>query len=755
METPATSNRAPLTTILIGGLLTFFSSVASADFDREITIPTPDGRISRWEVALDELADPLALERTISIPRQSSLSDLRRKALELSSSYVNQPAVILYPSGSLHNRANRRILSSSIVVKLDSAIKPTALARSVGAVGIKPAVGLTNAYILQAKSRNEALALADLLKSLPGVLYCAPQLSHLRQSKQIPDDEFCLNDWHLQNVGQTGGEAGLDINIANVYDQWRGSSCIIGIVDSGFETNHPDLFPNFKVALSTNLDSTPFDRTKSYHGTLVAGVAGARGNNGIGVVGVAYEAGLSDIRLGDYADDFQEATAMSIFNNEIVVKNNSWGAPDATFYDPPRLDGPGPLTIAALADGTTSSRNGLGQIYVFPSGNGRQYGDNANYDGYANSPYVICVGSISDLGDQSQYSESGACLAISAPSGSGPNTCDGGRARIATTDITGPWGINTNGNSCDIQSLDYTTNFSGTSASVPIISGVAALLIESKPQLNWRDVKEILMRSARKVISNDTDWATNAAGLATNPKCGAGLVDAEAAINLATNWLPCRPLTSISLTSTNISLIIPDNNPIGTNYSFIVSNSGFRVETVAITTTIQHDRWGDLLIKLISPSGVVSTFAEPHKTRNTDGIPGWSFTSVRNWGEDAQGEWLIQVSDLVEDVSGVIDSLGMSIYGSEPASLSLVQSNCCNVITLSVAPANWIYKNYDIQYSTNITDWITAYTVEIGSSGTVSCVESNLTDQLRFYRIKPAAVTLTGKVSRQGAEPRR
>ena len=107
---------------------------------------------------------------------------------------------------------------------------------------------------------------------------------------------------------------------------------------------------------------------------------------------------------------------MAFRNDAIQVKNNSWGAPDATFYEPPKLDGPGFLTVAALADGTTSGRNGLGEVYLFAAGNGRVHGDNANYDGYANSPFVLCVGAVNDLGEQSSFSESGACLAVCAPS---------------------------------------------------------------------------------------------------------------------------------------------------------------------------------------------------------------------------------------------------------------------------------------------------------------------------------------------------
>src|SRR5690606_34768277 len=45
---------------------------------------------------------------------------------------------------------------------------------------------------------------------------------------------------------------------------------------------------------------------------------------------------------------------------------------------------------------------------------------------------------------------------------------------------------------------DYTSRFGGTSGATPIVSGVIALMLEANPNLSWRDVQEILVRSARQ-----------------------------------------------------------------------------------------------------------------------------------------------------------------------------------------------------------------------------------------------------------------
>ena len=746
MANPSLSNRPLSATLLAGRLVASCLSLAAGDNDREIVLQSANGQGHFWEISFDELAGSANKNHIIRLPPQPSRSALRQRALELRQTPASEPAFVLYPAGQPHNEQTRHILSAAVAVRLVTGINPEALVKAADAVSSRPARGLPGWFIFQATTPNEVLALAARLQSTPGVLLAQPQLARLREGKHVPDDEFSLNGWHLWNVGQTGGPPGIDINVAEVWNAWRGAACVIGIVDTGYETNHPDLAPNHRSNLSANLDGTPFDPAVNWHGTLVAGVAAAKGDNGIGVVGVAYESGLADLRISELSDDPQEAEAMSLFNNEIQVKNNSWGAPDATFYDPPKLDGPGFLTIASLADGTTSGRNGLGQVYVFPAGNGRAFGDNANYDGYANSPYVICVGAVNDMGEQSSYSESGACLTVCAPSGSGPSACDGGLPRLATTDLTGDFGINTNGSGCDLPNYDYTTNFSGTSASVPVVSGVAALLLEARPQLNWRDVKEILMRSATKLLPSDPDWKTNASGLATNERVGAGMVNAWQAIELASTWLPMKPMTQVALLETNLSLEIPDNDAVGTNLSFVVSNFGFRVETIILNTTIAHERWGDLEIKLISPSGVVSTLAVPHSSRGTEGIPGWEFTSSRNWGEDAQGTWTVQISDLVEDATGTVLALGLTFLGSQPATLSLVKTNDQSVITLCVSPATWPYRRYTIEVSSDLSSWTSLSTVEIGTNGCACCQDCSFNDSTRFYRAIPEVLVLSAKV---------
>ena len=84
------------------------------------------------------------------------------------------------------------------------------------------------------------------------------------------------------------------------------------------------------------------------------------------------------------------------------------------------------------------------------------------------------------------------------------------------------------------------SNFVGTSFAAPIVSGVVALMLEANPELGWRDVQDILIRTAVTIdIAPDSpndSWVTNAAGLSHSYEYGFGKVDAKAAVILAQNY---------------------------------------------------------------------------------------------------------------------------------------------------------------------------------------------------------------------------
>src|SRR5262249_26164923 len=188
----------------------------------------------------------------------------------------------------------------------------------------------------------------------------------------------------LDSVAQGGGTPGVDGNVQAAWDHGvTGRGVVIGVVDDGLQYTHPDLGAaglgantnggNYVGLASYDFNSNDDDPAPSvasnFHGTAVAGIAAAIGNNGTGGAGVAPDAGLGGIRLLAAATtDSQQAQALkwntSIANqfdaSLIDVYNNSWGPPDTGV-----LQGSGPLVQSALAESTANGRGGLGSVYVF------------------------------------------------------------------------------------------------------------------------------------------------------------------------------------------------------------------------------------------------------------------------------------------------------------------------------------------------------------------------------------------------------
>ena len=140
---------------------------------------------------------------------------------------------------------------------------------------------------------------------------------------------------------------------------------------------------------------------------------------------------------------------------------------------------PARLWQLAVENGVTEGNDGKGVFYVWAAGNGHRAGDDANLDGRANFYAVTAACAVTHRGDRSSYSEMGANLWVCGQGGDFVQEDD---LLILTTE----------------NSDRYRDTFNGTSSAVPIVSGVAALVLEANPALTWRDVKLILADSARK-----------------------------------------------------------------------------------------------------------------------------------------------------------------------------------------------------------------------------------------------------------------
>jgi subtilisin family serine protease len=352
------------------------------------------------------------------------------------------------------------------------------------------------------------------------------------------------------------GVAGQDANVVPAWELgYTGEGIIVAVIDTGVEIDHPDLADNIHPTLRYNaIDGTSdvapdFFDPGGFHGTSVAGLIGAVWNNlgeqivdeegepvfdedgnpvySGGVAGVSPNVTLVPIKL--VTNDINSQAIFDAFlfaiQNDVDITNNSWGPSIPRFIQPiPTIiddNGIPHSFIEVLRDSVVFGRDGLGMIHVWASGNDGGPGqlgggyDSASYDAFSNSRYVISVTGIDHDGQYrnsdgtfTSYPESGPDVLVAAPTGSNvfQNVAEdtGQGSGMWTTDLTGDQGLNApplpSGFDNDRDFLpdpDYTSRMNGTSSAAPVVSGVVALMLEANPNLTYRDVQEILVRSAR------------------------------------------------------------------------------------------------------------------------------------------------------------------------------------------------------------------------------------------------------------------
>lgn len=503
------------------------------------------------------------------------------------------------------------------------------------------------------------------------------------------NDPLLPQQWYLINTGQNAysscaGIAGNDINLPeSLWSDVTGSGVKVGVLDTEIDSSHPDL----TLSGSVDYDDATF---VGDHATSVAGIIGAIKNNNEGGSGIAPEASLYGFNILNSENNasWSEALGGSGISTGLDIFNQSFGYGKVqrpqTYNDSIHQD---------YQNGATTLRSGKGALYFKAAGNyfeeynnvciGLNTNDfglpcqNANMDRDNNIPFNMVVAAVNAKGKASSYSSSGSSVIFSAPGGEYGNS---NPAIIAPTDKdkeTDPENISSvDGNN------HYTKNFNGTSSASPMAAGVAALILEKKPTLGWRDVRHIMLTTADKIDSSipaavltwnngqrltaEPAWQNNGAGHHYHNWYGFGRINAQAAVTAAgsygSNLAAQQTKTETSLT---LNQAIPDNSATGTSHTLTVaSGNNLTVESVQVKLEFSHTYVSDLQIQLTSPSGMVSVLMTP---RNGMGVAVTNqelvLLSQAFYGEDSLGGWTLEVFDTNGDDTGTLHDWSMTVYG--------------------------------------------------------------------------------------------
>lgn len=464
----------------------------------------------------------------------------------------------------------------------------------------------------------------------------------LLRTPGLPKDEkFIQQLWYLE-----------DVNAIPVWNKYTGKGIKVAVYDSGFFPNHTDIDNNVihRDKFSSNEGNNIL---LQHHALQVASIISSQRNDKF-YVGIAYDA-----KIGSYqalGSDHPNHNDLSFFLEYDVI-NNSWGsnipfsAPKAEFD----------LAIQDFKEIVNLGRNGLGSIIAFSSGNAGRVGFDSNYDGLKSNPHIITVGGINKPLDQlfmekhtPYFASHGANILVSAPAS---NIC------LLSNDN---FEISNNLNSQDSNSI----NIQGTSFAAPIVSGVAALMLEANPNLGYRDVQEILASSATKETSGLLpQWAWqynkadtwNGGGQHFSHQYGFGKIDAQAAVKLAESWPLQQTIKTLKTTKNDYQITNKKVTSIA-NYQIDIPQNGI-VEHIEQSVNLSiRGNIQDVNIYLTSPQNTTSRLmyqflhnpVDNEKLTSLETLTNfkiqflptgidWSFGSTNFRGEEIKGKWTFTV----------------------------------------------------------------------------------------------------------------
>lgn len=408
------------------------------------------------------------------------------------------------PRGSSAARAATAAVLGQAGAHRDGAQVP-----QIGLVSVRPAAGVA------------ASALAPILRRLPGVR--TVEVEHRAALRLTPNDPALSAPETAAGTpaGTTVAWWVPRIGLPAAWDVARGEGATVAVIDTGVDGGHPDL--QGKIAEAIDNDAInghgPATSDENGHGTHVASLACAAGDNGAGSIGSGLNCRLlvlkTDLSDGSIARSIVQAADRGADAINMSFGSDEPGAPqpvrDAIEY----ANAKGVVLVAAAGD-TPSEEQGYPSNLLQPTGTG---GDLAAGRG-------LTVTAANFAGQRASFAGRGSQISLAAPgafeSGGPPGIFSNFPAN--PTELEGGGSLLFPGTDCRCRTTfggdARYAYLQGTSMAAPIVAGVAAMARELNPDATAADIRRALKESASRP-----------AGSGWSPELGWGVIDAAAALN--------------------------------------------------------------------------------------------------------------------------------------------------------------------------------------------------------------------------------
>jgi subtilisin family serine protease len=370
---------------------------------------------------------------------------------------------------------------------------------------------LSSIYVLELAPWLDMEAVAREYASDPDVEYAEPDRKV--QAAFVPNDPFFASS---RSWGQTFDDLwGLKlIEAPAAWDVSRGAGVVVAVTDTGVDYFHPDLAANMWVnpgEIPLNLmdddgngyvddingwdfvsdDAEPFD--DHGHGTHVAGTIAAVGQNGVGVVGVAWQSKIMALKGlnsagGGTVSDLAEAIVYAAENGADVI-NASWGGVGSS----QTIDDALAITAAA------------GVVFVAAAGNNNSDVE-LNLSGPffpASNAHAITVSAFDHLDQRAFFSNFGRKIDVAAPGGGDEGTGYDPYRSILSLRSSAAGSDMTGGGRLVVQQA-YLRQ-AGTSMAAPHVAGAAAVILAAHPGFGPEQVRQALRAGADDVAAPGLD----------------------------------------------------------------------------------------------------------------------------------------------------------------------------------------------------------------------------------------------------------